>query len=39
LSAECYARALLERTKGLSRLNAFRTLAPDEALEAARKAD
>src|SRR5205814_5470769 len=39
LKAEDYARALLRQAERLSDLNAFRTLAPDTVLEAARAAD
>jgi mandelamide amidase len=39
IKAEDYARALLDRSARLQALNAFRILAPDAALEAARAAD
>jgi mandelamide amidase len=39
IKAEDYARALLDRSERLQALNAFRILAPDTVLEAARSAD
>src|SRR5205085_12324886 len=39
LRAEDYARALLRQAERFASLNAFRTLAPDTVLEAARAAD
>src|ERR1700722_20793906 len=39
IKAEDYARALLDRARELSHLNAFRTLNPEMVLEAARTAD
>ena len=39
IKAEDYARALLDRSERLQALNAFRVLAPDAVLEAARAAD
>jgi Asp-tRNA(Asn)/Glu-tRNA(Gln) amidotransferase A subunit family amidase len=39
ITAEIYARALLDRAGRLQNLNAFRTLVPDKVLEAARAAD
>jgi indoleacetamide hydrolase len=39
VSAEQYARTLLDRAQRLERLNAFRTLQPQSVLEAARAAD
>ena len=39
ITAEAYARALLDRAQRLERLNAFRVLDADRVLEAARQAD